>query len=316
MLSRVAENIFWMQKYRERAENMARLIDVSFNLNIEIPNGQHQWLPLLQVFGAQESFSKYYKVIDMNSVLHFLTFDTRNPISIFSCLSMSRENARSVREIITSDMWHELNILYIFLQQSNNRIDNHHAFYTRIKRQCQLFTGISDTTLSHGLAWHFGRVGYLLERADMTSRLLDIKYFTLLPSPDFIGSPFDNIQWNALLNSMSALEMYRQKWHFIKPANVVEFLVLDKEFPRSIFSCIVRAKESLQAIMNTTRNANANKPFEIIMAIIEKLDGMNGESIVNYGLHEFLDELQKEFIAVNDGISEVYFSFKELVNQA
>lgn len=311
MLSRVASNIFWMQRYRERAENMARLIEVNFNLNIDIPESEKQWEPLLRAVGAEEEFQKHHHNFARDTVLDFLTFDLRNPSSIFSCLTMARENARSIREIITSDMWHEINTLYLFLQQ--NQILNHHDFYSRVKRQCQLFTGISDSTLSHGTGWHFGRVGYLLERSDMGSRLLDVKYFTLLPSPDLIGSPFDNIQWNALLASMSALEMYRQKWQQIRHVNVVEFLILDKDFPRSIFSCIDRATNSLLTIKETGNNPDAAKPYDISRALLDRLAMMNGQTIINYGLHEYLDEIQKSLIEVGESINEVYFSTRDLV---
>lgn len=314
MLSRVASNIFWMQRYRERAENMARLIEVNFNLNIDMPESEKQWEPLLQAVGVEEEFQQYYQNISRDTVLNFLTFDLRNPGSIFSCLTMARENARSIREIITSDMWHEINTLYLFfLQHNQNQILNHHNFYSRVKRQCQLFTGISDSTLSHGTGWHFGRAGYLLERADMGSRLLDVKYFTLLPSPDLVGSPFDNIQWNALLASMSALEMYRQKWQLIKHVNVAEFLILDRDFPRSIFSCISRATDSLLIIKDTGNNPDANKPYKISKAILDRLEMMNGQSIINYGLHEYLDEIQKAIIEIGESINTVYFSTRDLV---
>lgn len=317
MLSKVANNIFWMQRYRERAENMARLIEVNINLNIDIPESEKQWEPLLRSVGAEELFHEHYPESNLNrdDVLDFLTFDQRNPSSIFSCLYAARENARSIREIITSDMWHEINTLYLYLQQSQNKIANHHTFYSRIKRQCQLFTGISDSALSHGTGWHFGRVGYLLERADMTSRLLDVKYFTLLSSPDLIGSPFDNIQWNALLESMSALEMYRQKWQQIKHVNVVEFLVLDRNFPRSIFSCIRRATDSLLIIKETGHNPDANKPYLISKELLTRLEALDGESIVNYGLHEYLDEIQKALLEIGEGIEKIYFSTKDLVKK-
>ncbi|MBT6843565.1 MAG: alpha-E domain-containing protein [Candidatus Melainabacteria bacterium] len=311
MLSRVAGNIFWMQRYRERVENMARLIEVNFNLNIDIPESEKQWEPLLRAVGAAEEFQKHYQDFSRDTILDFLTFDLRNPGSIFSCLIMARENARSIREIITSDMWHEINTLYLFLQQSQNQILNHHNFYSRVKRQCQLFTGISDSTLSHGRGWHFGRVGYLLERADMGSRLLDVKYFTLLSSPDLIGSPFDNIQWNALLDSMSALEMYRQKWQQIKHVNVAEFLILDRDFPRSLYSCINRATDSLLTIVNTGHNPHAREPYEISRALLDRLEAMNGESIISYGLHEYLDKIQKGLLEIGKSINSVYFSTED-----
>lgn len=311
MLGRVAENIYWMHRYRERAEDLARLIEVSLNLNIDLPESQTQWEPLLQTTGDFANFKKIYPEINKDNVINFLTFDSSNANSIYSSLSKARDNARSIREIISSEMWHELNTVYLFVQQcklGNNCMRNPYDFYTRIKRQCQLFTGISDTSMSHGEAWHFGRLGYLLERADMTSRILDVKYFTLLPTPQYIGTPFDNIQWSALLKSTSALEMYRKKWQAIRHINVVEFLILDKEFPRSVYSCLKRARLSLLAIKRFNKNPRAKEPRKLLTELIDRLELLNGTKIINYGLHEFIDEIQQKIIEVNNSINDAFFN--------
>jgi uncharacterized alpha-E superfamily protein len=310
MLGRVANNIYWMHRYRERAEDLARLIEVSLNLNIDLPESQTQWEPLLQTTGDYENFKKLYPETTKENVIKFLTFDSENPNSIYSSFTKARDNARTIREIISSEMWHELNTVYLFVHHcktNNNRITNPHDFYTRIKRQCQLFTGISDTAMSHGEAWHFGRVGYLLERADMTSRILDVKYFTLLPSPQHVGTPYDNIQWSSLLKSTSALEMYRKKWQAIKHVSVVEFLLLDKEFPRSVYSCLKRARMSLLAIKRFNKNPLARKPRYIITQLIDRLELLDGTKILNYGLHEFIDEIQKTIIEIDTSIAEAFF---------
>lgn len=307
MLCRVAETIYWMHRYRERAEDLARLIEVSFMLNIDLPDGEKQWEPLLQGTSELEIYREYYPKINKENIIDFLTFDLRNPSSILSSLSFARENARSVREIINSEMWHELNTLYLFISQNRNALENPYNFYTRVKRQCQLFTGISDSTMTHGKAWHFGRTAYLLERADMVSRSLDVKYFMLLPSPEHVGSPFDNIQWNALLRSNNALEMYRQKWQQVKHTNVVDFLMVDKNFPRSIYNCLVRATDSLIFIKNHTENPKAGKPCRIAKALLKKLEAFDGTRVIEYGLHEFVDEIQCEINKIHESISAVYF---------
>lgn len=310
MLSRAASNIYWMQRYRERAENIARLIDVNHILNIDLPDSETQWQPILEATADLESFNTFYKTLNKENVMHFLTFNTNNPHSIFNCVTQARENARSIREIISSETWHEINTLYLFMQAGSS--DPHalldpYAFYNRIKRQCQLFNGIVDGTWSRGKAWHFSRIGCLLERADMTSRMVDVKYFMLLPSTEQVGTQFDNVQWSALLKSASALEMYRKKWRQINHINVVEFLILDAEFPRSIYYCLMELKDSLEAIKQVTKNPRANDPCILLSDLITRLNTLDGTSILASGLHEFLDQIQLEIININDNITTSFF---------
>jgi uncharacterized alpha-E superfamily protein len=184
-----------------------------------------------------------------------------------------------------------------------------YPFYNRIKRQCQLFNGICDGTWSRGTAWHFSRMGCLLERADMTSRMLDVKYFMLLPSTEQVGTQFDNVQWSALLKSASALEMYRKKWHQINHINVVEFLILDPEFPRSIYHCLVELKDSLEAIK---KPGKANAPSILISDVISRLEALSGTSILAAGLHEFLDQIQLRIIEINNDITTSFFESQSL----
>ncbi len=308
-----------MQRYRERAENTARLIDVNHILHIDLPDSTTQWEPLLETIGDLEFFKSCYGEPTKDKAMYFLTFDIANPSSIINSITQARENARSVREIISSETWHEINTLYLFIQKEKSNPDallNPYPFYGRIKRQCQLFNGLADSTWSHGKAWHFGRVGYLLERADMGSRMVDVKYFMLLPSAEHVGSPFDDVQWCALLKSGSALEMYRKKWHKVNHANVVEFLILDKEFPRSVYHCLLTAKESLEAIKRESRNPRANEPCILLSNLISKFESLDGTSILASGLHEFLDHIQLEIIKINDSIYSSFFKASSKIHES
>ena len=310
MLSRVAESLYWMQRYRERAENVSRLIEASLHLNIDAPgDDQAQWFPVVATTGDHELFEKLYGSAAEKKVLHFLTFDERNSNSILNCLLKSRENARSIRPIITSEMWNELNSIHVYVQKIAATAKEHRTgsdFYDRIRKSCQLFTGIMDTTLSHNEAWHFGRLGNLIERADQTSRILDVKYFILLPTPEYVGTAFDDIQWTALLKSVGALEMYRRVRHSVRHNHVVEFLILNCEFPRSIHSCLLRAEQSLYRILSgETRQCTS---YQRVSSLCKNLSSITIDEIIKEGLHEVLDRIQSRIIEINTSIYNDFFA--------
>ena len=197
MLSRAAESIYWMNRYVERAENVARFIGVNLTLMLDSSSREQQWWPLVNTTGDHEDFEKRYKFATEENVLRFLTFDRDNPNSIISCLRAARENARSVREIISSEMWLQLNTFYLKVNDAattGKGMESPHDFYTDVKLSSHLFSGITDATMTHGEGWHFGRLGRKLERADKTSRILDVKYFILLRSVMEVGTPVDDTQ--------------------------------------------------------------------------------------------------------------------------
>ncbi len=318
MLSRIADSIFWMQRYRERAENVARLIDVNLYLSIDAPgDDRHQWEPLVATTGDKTLFTELHGKATEKNVIEFLTFDDRNPNSILNCLRNARDNARSVRQIITSEIWNEINQLYLFVSTaaaSRKKISSYFDFFQAIKRSCQLLTGITDTTFSHSDAWHFGRLGYLLERADQTSRILDIKYFILLPSTQLVGTAYDDIQWGALLKSVSALEMYRKKWHEVRHSNVINFLLLDDLFPRSVCSCLRRAVDSLRAVSNGNTPSGDDTPHVLLGNLYKEFQSLTVYEIVKVGLHEFLDSLQSKISEINSSIYNTFFAPHSAMN--
>ena len=312
MLSRVADSIFWMSRYTERAENVARFIDVTLNLTIDMGTDKlFQWEPLIFTTGDHEAFFERYRVANQENVIRFLTFDEENPNSIISCLQMARENARTTREMISSQMWEELNKFYLLVRDARNdsrAIASPFEFFGRIKQAGYLLEGVTYGTMSHGEAWNFGRLGTLIERADKTSRILDVKYYLLLPKVEDIGTPLDIGQWGTLLKSASALEMYRKQFGRLLPKHVAQFLLLDRNFPRAIRFCINRAEQSLLNITGGTTGNFNNPPEQLLGRLRSELDYLHIDEVMDTGLHEFIDDLQGQLNDIGEAISNSFFA--------
>jgi uncharacterized alpha-E superfamily protein len=320
MLSRVANSIYWLSRYMERADNVARFIDVNLQMILDLPSGsQEQWHPLVSISGGDAAFSSKYPVATRDNVIKFLTFDEDNPSSIVSCLRAARENARTIRESISPEMWEQVNTFYLMVNAAaaNERLrTSSSSFFSEVKKASQLFHGITDATMLHGEVWHFYRMGRLLERADKTSRLLDVKYFMLLPSVADVGSPLDDIQWAAVLRSASALEMYRKRHGHIAPEQIINFLVLDHEFPRSIHYCLTNANDSLHAISGTPIGMYRNTAEQLLGQLRAELAYSDTLQIVTRGLHEFLDGFQTRLNLVDQCIFDTFFALRPVGSAA
>ncbi len=318
LLSRVAETVYWMARYIERAENVARYLTVNLNLALDMPMTPEQhWRPLIDITGDLDQFKERYEHPTQANVLEFLTRDPEYPSSIFSCLRTARENARSVRESITPSMWEQINAMYLrsLAWQGASRQDWPMEMFTDIRMGCHLFQGVTDATMSHGEAWHFARLGRKMERADQTSRILDVKYFMLLPSLRYIGTPYDDIHWSAVLTSVSGFEMYRRKYGRIDPKDIASFLVLDREFPRSVYFCIRSAGESLHAIAGTPLGT-FQYPSEQLMGVLQaSLNGVDMENVLRVGLHQYLDGLQLKMNSIGEALSADFFSGRPVPTQ-
>jgi uncharacterized alpha-E superfamily protein len=272
-----------------------------------------QWEPLVNTTGDHEAFTKRYGTATQENVIHFLTFDAENPNSILSCVRAARENARTVREIISSEMWLQLNKFYLMVTAAAEYASaqsNPHEFFTEVKNANHLFNGVAAATMTHGEPWHFFHLGRVLERADKTSRILDVKYFILLRSAQDVGTPFDDIQWAAVLRSASAFEMYRKRHGRISPNGVVEFLLLDREFPRAIRFCLETARDSLHAISGTPPGTFRYAAEKMLGQLCSELSFASVQEIINSGLHEYLDGLQTRMNQVAAGIYEMFFALK------
>jgi uncharacterized alpha-E superfamily protein len=311
MLSRVAESIYWMSRQIERAENVARFVDVNLNLRPDMPAGlQEQWRPLVEVTGDWEVFKERHEEANRSNVVEFLTFDPENPNSIYSCVMAARENARSVREIISSEVWTELNDFYLSLGGASARAraaTNPSEFFRHVKRSSHLIEGVTGATMSHGEAWQFGRLGRMIERADKTTRILDVKYFLLLPDVTHVGMPIDDVHWSAVLRSASAFEMFRKRYRGFAADNILRFLVLERDFPRSVHYCAIRAEDSMRFITGAGPGRYTNPAERTLGMLVAELDYAAPEDILQAGAHEYLDALQVRLNDVGDGVRETFF---------
>lgn len=313
MLSRAAENIYWLNRYLERADNYARFIDVNLNISLEMPPSySSQWLPLVETTGDTELFHKLYKEATAENVIRFLATDTQNPNSIHSCLNAARENARIVRENISIEMWEAINTLYLWVQnfQSHTNVHSPSAlidFFKEIRKNVMLFYGTMEDSIAHGEAWHFGRLGRFLERADKTCRILDMKYFILLPKISDVGTSLDQLQWAALLKSTSGLQVYRRQYGHIDPTNISTFLIFDREFPRALKYCLIWINHSLHQLTGTEVYSFSNQAEKRAGAFLSELDYKDYGDIRTQGLHEFLDDAQLKCNDIGNAIGETFF---------
>jgi uncharacterized alpha-E superfamily protein len=333
MLSRVAESIYWMNRQIERAENIARATETTLDMAIEgTMHPGRLWNGLVCTFGDQADFWQRHGLADQPHVIQFLAFDRENPNSIVNCLAHARENARTVREMISTTMWQEINRFYLEVRGasgSRGELENPLEFLTEVKRASQLITGATDATMAHGEAWHFARMGRLIERADKTSRVLDVEHFfrpatELMPADaEADGEDADDeltgpIDWSSVLESASALEMYRKQHGRISRRNVAEFLLLDREFPRAVHFCLMKAEESLLAItggMKGTYSTTAEQQMGRLRAELDygAIDEILGGS---HGLHGFIDYLQGRLNAASDAVHETLFATRPAARPA
>jgi uncharacterized alpha-E superfamily protein len=314
MLSRVADSIHWMGRYVERAENLARFVDVTYHLNLDLPAPVHeQWQPLVSTTGDQRWFAEHYGEANRDNVMRFLTFDSEYPNSIISCLRAARENARSIRETISSEMWEHLNHFYHMVNAAADDervLQSPQIFFNEVKLSSHLFRGITDGTMSHGEGWHFVRLGRHLERADKTSRILDVKYYVLLPSVKDVGTPIDDLQWSAVLRSVSGFEMFRKCHHSITPERVVSFLMLDRLFPRAIMYCLNAANDSLHAISGCPADTFWNLAEKRMGQLRSELAYTQVSDIMTSGLHEFVDAFQTKLNTVGDAMHQTFIAMR------
>jgi len=326
MLSRVAETVYWMNRQIERAENVARAVETALDLALEGTISQSRlWNALVCTFGDQADFWARHGLADQANVISFLSFDTGNSNSIASCLRDARENARTVRDMISTPMWEEINKVHLSVQSAAQRYGgwlHPREFLDEIKRASQLITGVADATMSHGEAWHFGRMGRLMERADKTSRVLDVEAFFFQPaaaSPEANGAPAerrgaDEVQWSAVLESASALEMYRKQYGAVSRRNVAEFLIFDRLFPRAMHFCLMKAEESLLAITGGAKGAYTNPAEQRLGRLRAQLNyGAIDEVLAGAdGLHGFIDGFQQRLNRASDAVHDTFFAMRPL----
>jgi uncharacterized alpha-E superfamily protein len=311
MLSRVANTLYWMIRYVERADNLARLIDVNQQLLLDSERLDSErlrgfWQPIILSTGDEETFSTLYDRAGSAEVIHFLTDDPRNPNSITSCIALARENARTVRDQLSDELWEELNALYLFTRSADARrllATDPPRYYENVRRSAVTFLGIAASTTSREEAWDFMELGRHLERADKTTRFLDVASY--LPRGADGAQPAA-LHWSAILRSCGALGAFRSRERTITARGVVDFLVFSKTFPRSVRFCIERVDVCLHRISGTPRGAFCNEAERDAGRLLADLNFGVADDAINAGLHDYLDALQDRFNRIGGAVFESY----------
>lgn len=304
MLARVAENIYWMARYVERAEDMARLINVNANLTLDLPKGLSPiWGQLIAITGAE---SVYTGGDDERSVLQFLISDTGNPGSILSCLAAGRENARTIRDVVPREVWETINATWLnACEQAGRALSKRgrFAFLDEVIRHCQMLTGILAGTMNHDEGYLFLRIGRNLERADMTSRIIDIRSANLVPDAVMAKATYDNLQWMSVLRSLSGYQMYRREMQIrVQRTEVLRFLFQSASFPRSIGHCIGAVAQSVAAL------PHHEQVLRVLQGIARQLDEAHIDHLRQGELQAFVDRLQIGFGELHAELAQTYFS--------
>lgn len=306
MLSRVANNIFWMARYLERAENTARLINVNSHLLLDLPKRVVLgWEPIVDILSNRSSFYSVYDEATEPNVIRFMVADKDNHGSITRSLDAARENARTIREIIPREAWEKLNELYLYVKQNTHMVltrRDRYAFLSEIILSNQTITGILAGTLTHDEGYDFLKIGRNLERADMTTRIIDVRSASLLPDLEHEQSAFENIQWMSVLKSLTAYQMYRREMRLrIRRSDVLKFLLLENRFPRSLLHTI---KQVEQCLMHLPNHEKAVSQVEIMQ---KQLNKASPQSLKQEALHEFIDDMQIHLNDIYEQIAEAYF---------
>lgn len=311
MISRVAEHCFWLSRYLERAENTARILEVNQTLllDFQVP-AEQQWQPVLIISGIHD----YPGPFEAELVQAHLTWNTDNPCSIASAVGVARENARVVRETVSAEMWSHLNQSYRWVQSEPARQLFHQdrdEFYDRVRRINQLFHGITDGTMTHDEPWEFLQVGKFLERACQTARILDVKYHALLPSPERLGTPIENAQWSAILNSCSAYEPFHKLRRVGEPETAVpEFLLFHPSFPRSVRSCLLEVRRALHAISGRPVSAPESDAERAVHDLVGWLHLVRIDDLLPAGLHDALTNIVNRIHEIGDAVRRTYFDVR------
>lgn len=312
MLSRTADNLYWIARYMERAETTARLLEVGARIAL-LPSAagyRNEWDSLLQAAGSADAFGRKYGDPVQRNIESFLFFDTDNPSSVASCITRARENGRIVRTALTTQVWDALNTAFQELRQLE-RTERSRLDLSRLTdwtmRHASMVRGAIDATLLRNDGWDFLNLGYHLERADSTARLMDVKYYVLLPRADYVGTGIDNYQWATLLRAMSAHRAFH--WAYggeVTAAKIAHFLILNPQCPRALITCAAGAALHLDRLVRSYgRPTGAAATAARMEAALAKT---RVEDIFDEGMHEFLSRFIRETAAVGGLVHDEYLS--------
>lgn len=309
LLARYAENIYWLARYVERADNLSRILEVTETFSRD--KAASNWLSVVQINADEEAYFAKHKEVNGPNVLHWYMLDLDNPNSVVSCIRYARENARSLRPILSIEMWEHMNRFYGRMRSlTPEDIEPHRLsrLCLEIKEECQAHVGITDGTFYRDQAWYFLNLGKFLERADQTTRILDIKYHALLPRVEDVGSSLDLYQWNALLRAAAGYQAYRRLFAGrLSPASVAGFMLFSDSFPRSISLCMRQVDWYLTQLRSRYNLKGGSDALEALDEVRAALQESSAETVVRKGLHEFVDWLQTRFNQVSMELSKSFF---------
>jgi uncharacterized alpha-E superfamily protein len=314
MLSRTADNLYWMARHIERAENTARVLDVAHStsllpLDIEGTDA-YLWYAPLNITGCASGYEVKHGLAKADAVTRYMALGADNPASIYNCLWLARENARAVRGAITSEMWEVINDTWLELNNLSGEMDYEKLqnFFDWVKNRSHLFRGVTLGTIRKDIALSFIKLGTFLERADNTARILDVKYHILLPSVNDVGGAADYYQWGSLLKSVSAFEAYRKVYRdVISPLRVSELLILRDDIPRSLHACMNEVETALLEI----NGLSGNEARRLAGELHASLHFGRIEDVFAQGLHEYLTDFLGDTAQLGKDIRDAYLSRRD-----
>jgi uncharacterized alpha-E superfamily protein len=306
LLSRVAEHVYWAGRYLDRAEGTARILREHTNFIVDLPTSVPvTWEPLLLLTGTRAAFDERYERADETSIMRFLVADRHNPSSIVSSLEGARENLRTTREVLPREVWQAVNDLYLYVAahgEDGVSRRSRSRFMERVVADLLAATGVLTSTMPRDAAYAFLQAGQYVERADMTTRLIDVRAGSILAMADAVGDTYEDVQWMSVLRSLSALQAYhRATRSAVAGPATVRFLLADGQFPRSVGFCLGTATTALAGLPNAARVTAAAE------AALETLATLDPAGLDGDGLHEAMDDLQIAIGAVHDAVAAAYF---------
>lgn len=313
LLARYAECIFWMARYMERAENLARILDVHETFARDT-RGATNWFSIVQLNADEKDFFSRFDRPTSDAVIHYYMFDAQNRNSLLSMLRMARENARTLRPWISTEMWTQINVFHnklLDMSAKDVAIINLSRVCTWIKEECQTHTGITEGTFYRDQGWYFYQMGKYIERADQTTRLLDIKYHTLLPSPVEVGSTLDVSQWTTVLRSTAGYHAFRRVYpRGMSPTTVAGFMLFNEGFPRSVVMCVRQIDGLMTRMRSRYELRGGSNAMERVDELLAALLSRPIEAVIRDGLHEYLDWIQAQLNVVTGEIGQAYFGLE------
>ncbi|MDD2723631.1 MAG: alpha-E domain-containing protein [Methylovulum sp.] len=307
MLSRSAERLYWLARYMERTENMAKLVSVYMNLLMDLPRGVEMgWQQLLRINGSEAEFYEKYKVANERNVTRFMLTDASYSSSLFSSLTSARENIRTTRELLPDEAWEQVNEMYLFTKNDPEAVSNRRSrvlFLKKIIEGCQRFSGLLSGYMSHNHPYRFIRLGRNLERADMTSRILDLASLLLAESRSDELRQYETILWINILTALNALLMYRQHMRSrVKGDDVLSYLLLDKNLPRSVARCLLEVSDCINELPN-----NDALPDRVV-ELEDYVQDIDTHQATQLQLRAILDDLQNKLGGLHGHIADNWFS--------